>query len=223
MKKAIFYKEWIKTRLYFPVALIVSLAFILYTLLRLQRVVNFKGAAHLWEILLSRDVVFIDPLTYIPVAIGLLLAIVQFVPEMQQKRMKLTLHLPYSQSRMIFWMICAGLAELSCIFLINYGILYLYLQSIMAPELTSRILLTSLPWYLGGILTYLLATWTCLEPTWKRRIINLLLSCCLVKIFFLSNVPQAYDGFILILFIYTAATLLLPWLSITRFKAGKQD
>ena len=79
MKKAIFYKEWIKTRRYFPIALTVSVIFIIYALLGVQRVINFRGVAHLWEILLSRDVVFIETLTYIPLLAGLLLAIVQFV------------------------------------------------------------------------------------------------------------------------------------------------
>lgn len=223
MKKAIFYKEWIKTRRYFPAALIVSLAFILYALLRLQRVINFKGVAHLWEILLSRDVVFIEILTYLPMITGLLLAIVQFVPEMQQKRLKLTLHLPYSQTRMLLWMLCAGLSGLFIVDLLNYAILYAYLQSILAPELIQRILLTTLPWYICGITTYLLTAWICLEPTWKRRIINAFISCSIIRIFYLSDVPQAYDRFIWILLLFTAATLLLPQLSVTRFKAGKQD
>lgn len=223
MKKAIFYKEWIKTRRYFPAALIVSLAFILYALLRLQRVINFKGVAHLWEILLSRDVVFIEILTYLPMITGLLLAIVQFVPEMQQKRLKLTLHLPYSQTRMLLWMLCAGLSGLFLMDLLNYAVLYAYLQSILAPELIQRILLTTLPWYICGITTYLLTAWICLEPTWKRRIINAFISCGIIRIFYLSDVPQAYDRFIWILLLFTAATLLLSQLSVTRFKAGKQD
>ena len=150
MKKAIFYKEWIKTRRYFPIALTVSVIFIIYALLGVQRVINFRGVAHLWEILLSRDVVFIETLTYIPLLAGLLLAIVQFVPEMQQKRLKLTLHLPYPQNRMLMLMLIAGLSELIVIYLIDYLILYVYLQNILAPELTDRILLTSLPWYIGG-------------------------------------------------------------------------
>lgn len=223
MKKAIFYKEWIKTRRYFPAALIVSLSFILYALLRLQRVINFKGVAHLWEILLSRDVVFIEILTYLPMITGLLLAIVQFVPEMQQKRLKLTLHLPYSQTRMLLWMLCAGLSGLFIVDLLNYAVLYAYLQSILAPELIQRILLTTLPWYICGITTYLLTAWICLEPTWKRRIINAFISCGMIRIFYLSDVPQAYDRFIWILLLFTAATLLLSQLSVTRFKAGKQD
>ena len=210
MKKAIFYKEWIKTRRYFPIALTVSVIFIIYALLGVQRVINFRGVAHLWEILLSRDVVFIETLTYIPLLAGLLLAIVQFVPEMQQ-------------NRMLMLMLIAGLSELIVIYLIDYLILYVYLQNILAPELTDRILLTSLPWYIGGITAYSLTSWICLEPTWKRKILNFFISCGIIRIFFLSNVPQAYDGFIWILLLFTGFTFILPWLSVTRFKAGKQD
>ena len=51
-------------------------------------------------------------------------------------------------------MLIAGLSELIVIYLIDYLILYVYLQNILAPELTDRILLTSLPWYIGGITAY---------------------------------------------------------------------
>lgn len=117
----------------------------------------------------------------------------------------------------------AGLSELIVIYLIDYLILYVYLQNILAPELTDRILLTSLPWYIGGITAYSLTSWICLEPTWKRKILNFFISCGIIRIFFLSNVPQAYDGFIWILLLFTGFTFILPWLSVTRFKAGKQD
>jgi len=223
MEKAILYKEWIKTRRYFPAALTVSLVFIVYALLRLQRVIHFKGAAHLWEILLSRDTVFIGILTYVPLLMGLLLAVVQFVPEMQQKRLKLTLHLPYPQNRMLLLMLCTGLLELLAIYATDYTLLYIYLQSILAPELTGRILLTSIPWYICGITAYLLAAWICLEPTWKRRLVCLLTGCGILRIFFLSDVPQAYDGFVGTLLLFTATALLFPLLSVARFKAGKQD
>ena len=195
MKKAIFYKEWIKTHRYFWLALIVSSVFVIYALLQLQRVIGFKGVEHLWEILLSRETVFIELLTYVPLAIGVLLALVQFVPEIQQKRLKLTLHLPYPQRSMIGLMLAAGLVQLGIIFVLNYLTLWAYLQSILAPELVARILLTSLPWYLCGITGYLFAAWICLEPTWRRRIIDLLIAVGVVRIFFLSSVPEAYNCF----------------------------
>lgn len=223
MEKAIFYKEWIKTHRYFWLALIVSSVFVIYALLQLQRVIGFKGVEHLWEILLSRETVFIELLTYVPLAIGVLLALVQFVPEIQQKRLKLTLHLPYPQRSMIGLMLAAGLVQLWIIFVLNYLTLWAYLQSILAPELVARILLTSLPWYLCGITGYLFAAWICLEPTWRRRIIDLLIAVGVVRIFVLSSVPEAYNCFLPWLVVYTAAAMLLPQLSVSRFKEGCQD
>ena len=66
MNKAIFFKEWIKTRGLFFIALLVSLCFAGYVMMRINRVITFKGADHLWAILLSRDTVFIELLQYLP-------------------------------------------------------------------------------------------------------------------------------------------------------------
>ncbi len=223
MEKAILYKEWIKTRIYFSVSLVISLAFIVFLILRLQRVAHFKGVAHIWEIMLSHDVVFIELLNFLPAVLGLLLAIVQFVPEMQQKRLKLTLHLPFHQQKMILMMLSVGLGEILLMYLVDYAVLYTYLQSILVPELTWRILVTSLPWYICGITVYLLTAWICLEPTWKRRFVNLLLACGIVRIFFINDVPQSYDSFLFVLSVFALACLFLPLLSVDRFKMGKQD
>ena len=183
---AIFYKEWIKTRWYFLLAVITTLGFTGYCMLRINRVVEMKGAAHVWEVMMQRDAIFIEMLQYIPLIAGVLMAVVQFVPEMQRKCLKLTLHLPY-------------------------------------PELKNHILLTALTWYLAGISGYLLVAWICLEPAWKRRIINLIIAVLLLRIFFLSPTPEAYNKFLPYLLVYTLLTASFSWLSIVRFKAGKQD
>ena len=47
---AIFYKEWIKTRWYFLLAVVTTLGFTGYCMLRINRVIEMKGAAHVWVI-----------------------------------------------------------------------------------------------------------------------------------------------------------------------------
>ena len=101
MEKALCYKEWIKTRYYYFLAILVSWGMTGYCILKINRAITMKGAPHLWEVMLGKDVVFIDLLTYLPLLIGIFLAWVQFVPEMQQNRLKLTLHLPVSQYKTI--------------------------------------------------------------------------------------------------------------------------
>lgn len=223
MEKAIFYKEWIKVRYFFLVSTLVFGGFTGYTLLRINRVIQFKGVGHLWEILLQRDTVFIELQTYLPLITGLLFALIQFVPEMQQKRLKLTLHLPYAHHRMIMVMLMSGVSLLLLSYALNFGATALYLSSNLAVELTSRILLTSLPWYLAGVAAYFLVSWICLEPSWKRRIVNLLISAAFLRVFFLSPTPQAYDGFLWSMFIYTLFLAGFSLLSVDRFKRGVQD
>lgn len=223
MFKAICYKEWIKTRLYAAISLIFVLATSGYAILRVSRVVRLKGVEHIWEILLSRDVMFIETLRYLPLVLAVVLAIVQFIPEMMQKRLKLTLHLPYPRRKMIMLMLAYGGGMLLVFFLLQYAIVWGYLQSILAPELVSRIILTSLPWYICGLNAYFLAAWICLEATWRIRFVNALITAGVISAYFLSTAPQAYDGFLPILAVFTLLTTIFPLLSVHRFREGKQD
>ena len=220
---AIFYKEWIKTRWYLLLAFFVTTGFAGYCMLRVNRVVELKGAAHLWEVMLMRDVVFVDLLQYIPLLAGILLALVQFIPEMYHKCLKLTLHLPYPQLRMINLMLLYGLLALTVCFAANFLLMFVYLQGVLASELYMRILLTAATWYVAGLCAYSLTAWVCLEPTWKRRVFNLVVTMLLLRIFFLSSEPEAYNSFLPWLVVYSLLCVSLSWISVLRFKAGRQD
>lgn len=204
-------------------AVLTTLGFTGYNMLRINRVIEMKGAAHVWEVMLERDAIFIDTMQYVPLIIGILMAIVQFVPEMQRKCLKLTLHLPYPALRMTAGMLFAGVALLVVCFATNFLLMEIYLNGVFAHELKSHVLLTALTWYLAGIAGYLLVSWICLEPTWKHRVLNLIISVLILRVFFLSPTPEAYNKFLPCLTIYTLLTASFSWLSIVRFKAGKQD
>ena len=141
---AIFYKEWIKTRWYFLLAVITTLGFTGYCMLRINRVVEMKGAAHVWEVMMQRDAIFIEMLQYIPLIAGVLMAVVQFVPEMQRKCLKLTLHLPYPELKMTGNMLFSGLVLLLVCFASNFLLMEIYLSGVLAHELKNHILLLSL-------------------------------------------------------------------------------
>ena len=220
---AIFYKEWIKTRWYFLLAVLATLGFTGYCMLRINRVVEMKGAAHVWEVMLQRDVIFIDMLQYIPLIAGILMAIVQFVPEMQRKCLKLTLHLPVPAIATLGVMLAFGIAALAVLFGIGVAIVGLGPLPVIARELAGNILCTAMPWFLAGMAAYLLGAWVILEPTWRLRAVNILMSLLVLRLFFLGEVPHAYDGFLPLLALLTACTASLSWISVVRFMAGRQD
>lgn len=223
MNKAIFYKEWLKTRYYFLAASIVFICYTLYLVIRLNNVVELRGADHLWSILLTRDTIFLEPLQYIPLITGFLMGLVQFIPEVIQKRMKLTLHLPYPREKMLLMMTLAGLVQLLPLFIVQIVVFAGFFQGFLATELIDHILLTILPWYIAGITAYIWAFAICLEPTWKMRTLLLLTGLGVVRIHFMLDVPEAYNSFFLWLFLYGIVGITLILRSMYRFKEGCQD
>lgn len=223
MNKAIFLKEWIKTKWYLLASSAVFISYTLYLILRISNAIKFKGAGHLWSILLTRDVIFIEQIQYLPLIFGILLGIIQFVPEITQKRIKLTLHLPYPQVGMIFMMMSFGLMVSVIFYFTQIISMVIFLKQYMADELVSHIILSSLPWYSAGIVAYLMTYAACVEPSWKMRSILIISAIGLIRVHFLLEVPQSYNGFIPILFLYDIATILLILRSMVRFKEGYQD
>jgi hypothetical protein len=217
-----YYKEWIKTRWYLLLMLIATLGVVGYCLLFLHGLIARKGIDHVWFVIITRDATFINTLQFVPLIAGTLLAIVQFVPEMYHKCLKLTLHLPAPHLRVVTQMLAFGLIAMVVCSLLNLLLLWVYLEQILVVELWSRILLTALPWYLAGLAAYLLGAWIILEPTWRGRVFNLIVALLVVRIYFVCSIPTSYNGFLPWLSLFTIALLPLSWISIARFKEGKE-
>ena len=127
MIQAIFYKEWIKTRWYLLLATLFMIGITGYSMLRIGRTIAIQGIDHLWVVMVQKDAIFIDLLQFVPLLTGILLAAVQFFPEMQRKCLKLTLHLPYSQKKMVMAMLAFGVLALFTCFATSFIIMGVYL------------------------------------------------------------------------------------------------
>lgn len=223
MEKAIIFKEWIKTRMVFAISLVLAVSVALYAVLMMNRLIELKGAEHLWLIMLLKDNTFVDIIKYVPLVIGLAVGVAQMAPEMSQKRLKLTLHLPYPQGRLIALMLLSGLCELLAIYFLQAAIIATYDFSILPVELVERVMLTMLPWYFAGFTAYLFVTAICLEGTWRRRIVLSLLAIAVLMMYFLQTALEAYNGMMFIIIIATLLLTVLSFGSIIRFKEGRQD
>lgn len=222
MIKGLLQKEWIKTRWVLLAIYVIGIALTIYDILGIQRVVTIKGVAHLWEILLTKDVLFISAIKYQPLATSVVLAVAQFVPEMIQKRLKLTLHLPVSQAKITTTMLTYGVVILLLLFGIQYLILYIYLQNILAPELTHHLLVSIAPWFIAGLTGYGMTSLITLEPTWRRRIVYLVMGYGPVHLSFVTTTPRAYEDALIPLLVSSLLICYFSFLSIQRFKEGAQ-
>ncbi len=187
MNKAIFYKERIKIRRFYPLATAVLAGFTAYALLRIGRMYAFNGAASVWLAVLDRGDVLVDPLKYLPALVGAGLGLAQFLPEITQKRLKLTLHLPDSRRAMMLGMLGYDLVLLTMLFAVQLLAIGLYLRHLMAPELVHAVVSTTLPWYAAGFAGYLFAAWICIEPTWRQRLFDALIAAGVMRLLFFER------------------------------------
>lgn len=221
MLKSIFYKEWLKLRLCWLLALAVHVAVVVYLLLSLRSTLMASGVVETWATMIGRDVLMVNLLMYLPVVTGVAVALCQWLEEMQQKRIRLTLHLPMDYTRTIGAMLGSSLVCLCALFALDAGLLALVEQLWLPRELVWRTFLTCLPWYMAGLLGYVITSWCVLEPQWAMRCVNGLIGAPLVALCFLTAQPACYTTMLPWLAVVLVAVIWLPFYSVYRFKLGK--
>ena len=223
MLKAIIYKEWLKTRGVFLIGLLLSVCMAGFEILSMNRVGTVKGVEHIWQSMLMKDNMFVNHLTFIPLAVGVGVGLAQMLPEMVQKRFKLTLHLPYSQNRMVLAMLAVGLAEIVAVSVVTSVIVVVYDMRILAPELVSRVVLTMSPWFVAGVVAYFFTAAVCIEGCRVQKVVFSLLGVGVVSWLFAGDAPEAYNGVLLLFVVASLSCALLVYRSVYRFKEGLQD
>lgn len=223
MNKAIFYKEYLKLRVPFIICLVAGLLLAVYAILRINRVVATHGVEHVWLIMLMKDQLFVDSIKYFPPVCGLALAISQMRPEMQSKRLKLTLHLPVDNNRLILTMLSAGFIACLAVFAVQFLTVIIYYSRMIAPEMTWRVALSMLPWYIAGLVAYCFTCAVCLEGRRMRRVVIGLCGFAMVSVFYFQESPEAYNGMLVWALIAAILLSLLSIVSVNRFKQGLTD
>lgn len=222
MLQAIFYKEWLKLRLYWCLAVVAHVGVVVYLLLALRSTLLASGVVETWATMIGRDILMVNMLMYLPLITGVVIALCQWLPEMQVKRIRLTLHLPVDYTASIGTMLLCGLCGLTLLFALDAALLAGVEQLCLPRELVWRTFLTCLPWYIGGLLGYSVTSWCVLEPQWTIRCTNMLIGAPLVALCFLTAQPACYIHMFPWLILLLVVIVCLPFYSVYRFKHGKQ-
>ena len=220
MVRSLFFKEWLKTRMAVVLAGVATMGLCAYLLITIGRVMESHGMMAVWDTLLNRDTLLIEPLRFVPIVVGVLLGVAQILPEMTQKRIKLTLHLPIENWKNIGIMVLYGAVVMAGLAVLNLGVCFGVMSVWLPAEILKHIFLTAVVWYLAGLLAYFFTVWVVLEPTWKLRIPEMLFAAACLRGFYMSTMPEAYNAFLPIMAVFTVLCSALPLLSIDRFKKG---
>lgn len=219
---ALGYKEWMKTRRIIGVLIVLFIAVLTYTFIELTYAIRLDGAVNVWYTYIYQGTSVAPLFAWLPLIAGLSIALTQFVPEMTNKRLKLTLHLPAPESLIIGHMLLYGLCTLLLLFVLSEVILIgagsCYLPSGVLKQLGWQLL----PWSMAGIAVYGFTSWVCIEPQWKQRIWNALTGIAGVSIFYISQFPGVYACFLTGSIFVAILSLSFPLYSCVRFKNGIQ-
>lgn len=222
MVRSIFFKEWIKTRWVLLLILIIFSAVIIYSFMNVSRGLRVAGSAHIWDMIVQKNITFVTFLYYIPLLSGIMLGISQYSPETYNKRLKLTLHLPIQESRNLLLMLSFGVLSLGVILLVAYATLKIGFGQYFCHEIVDWNIEKITPWLWSGIAAYLLCAWICIEPVWKQRVLNALVSLLIVWLFLFDETPYTYTPFLPYLIAGILLLVGFSFYSLNRFKEGKQ-
>mgnify|MGYP005841750607 CR=1 FL=1 len=171
MIKSLLYKEWLKVKWSFMGLIMLNLLIILNVCISLYNDFKFYETNEIYGGVVSWKNLFYIDMMYIPLATGLLLGIVQFFPEMNANRLKLTLHLPMKESKSLSLMQWFGIGLLFCLFLFDAIVISVFTSIYFPAEIVNSFWIISLPWFLAGFTGYIFVSIIIIEPSWSRRIL----------------------------------------------------
>ena len=188
----ILFKERQKLRRGWPILALFNLLAIVYLFVETRHLFRMDHAEIVWYRSIELGHIYYGMLRYVPSITALSLAVMQFLPEMRDERLRLSLHLPVRAHTIILAHLLVGSVLLASLMAVSAAGL-IFVSGLYFPiELVKMALLTSAPWFLAGWCCYLGAALALLEPGLKLRIFNLLLTAGLAVPLLAEAVPGAY-------------------------------
>ena len=221
MIRSIVYKEWIKTRWFMLILSILGLLAVGNVFLRVQHYITFNEAHNYWYLVLFQNQQYFKGLRFIPVVIGLAIALVQYIPEITDKRIKLTFHLPLNENRALLIMLGYGVSILILCFAFLLILFTGLSNHFFGAEIVHAALVSVTPWFLAGMAAYFLAAMVVLEAIWKYRIAYFLASSAFILFFFENGIAGAYATLNWKLTLCTLLISLSLTFSAYRFRKGE--
>lgn len=180
------------------------------------------GATEVWADTILKDLSVLSKMQWLPLVLSIIFGLSQFAPEMSNKRLKLTLHLPIPENKIMFSMLAFGLTSLLAIYVVVYIVIMGGLSLYYPAEILLSMFKASLPWFLAGLIAYLFVAWVCLEPVWKQRVFNSLIAIYAITFFMITAKSGALVPFMPYLIVTILVVYLFSFYSMCRFKEGAQ-
>lgn len=192
MIKAIFLKEFFKIRWAFLVIFALNIALTIYLFISTRSLFILDHPEVVWYRVIHLGQIHFRILRYVPMISGILIACFQYLPEMWEERLRLSLHLPVSAHLLILAHVMVGLAAFGILVLTDITGLLVITAHYFPKETLVTSFITVLPWFMAGVASYLGCTLTLLEPGYRYKIFNLVIAAGVTAMFLYTKPPGCY-------------------------------
>ncbi len=204
--------------------ILVAVALVVYLYINNANLLRTSGAVAVWsQIAEGGYSLFSSYITMFMPLSALSIAVMQYLSEMSHKRFKLTLHLPCSEGSIIGAMQMFGVSMILLIYAIVVIPSYLGLRVYYPSELLNPMLVSLVPYMLGGVASYFFVMWVIVEPIWRRRAGYLLIAAVSLVPFGIDGILGATLYMIPSLLLVVGASVVAAYYSSSRFKDGAQN
>ncbi len=208
MLGAIFYKEFFKIRWFWLTLLLGNATLMAYVYVHTRRLFTMDHAEIVWYRVMHLGQLHFDALIYAPLLTGLIIACIQYLPEVIGERLRLSLHLPVLPHRLAMAHVLVGLSAVALIAGLDLAALTLITARYFPAQAVSSAVLTALPWAVAGLAAYLGGALALLEPNYRRKLFNLALATAIAALFLQQEGPDAYRRVLPLLSV--AVLLMIP-------------
>ncbi len=213
MLRALIGKEWVKIWRFWVLLALVNLGVAVQMAVATRRLFLLDHPEVVWYRVLQLGQVYCEQLRFLPLFTGILVALFQFLPEMQGGRLRLGLHLPITPQRLIFSYLGVGLlafaaALLPAALLLAWVTLYWF-----PPFWPATLFFTVAPWGLAGVAGYLGTALVLLEPALRLKAANGLLAAAVCAWYLPQYTPGAWRqdiGFLVLPLLLLVFAVLYP-------------
>ena len=204
----IYHKEILKIRWPWLTLLILNGMLMAYIYVETRHGFALDHAEIVWYRVMHLNRMYYTPMKVAPLLTGVLLAVIQYLPEMAAERLRLSLHLPVPPHRLILAHVMVGLTAAVLIIFLDMTTLALIMARFFPIEAVGTALWTALPWCLAGLAAYLGTTLGLLEPDYRLKVFNLAVAAGVAGFFLQPAVPGGYRPVLPVL--VAALFLLVP-------------
>ncbi|QAR33787.1 hypothetical protein EP073_10335 [Geovibrio thiophilus] len=146
-----------------------SAGYAVYFWLKLRSGFSMMNPVMIWTDIIDKHSFFFGRFEILLQVSAIALGVMQFYPETEKKRFRISCHLPVNEYAMTGSMVFFGISVITLLWIFDAAVVYLSARVYFPYEIYSEAPVVMFYWYLTAVVIYIFVSSFTLEPVWKQK------------------------------------------------------